>query len=922
MVSFFGLRFGDKKKKSDGKPAPGKPQPIDQDTLGEGQFFGQNINQKGAVNGSIRSVSRAGTPMQGGSGKPPYAHADTHNLAAASMHNLSTLRPGHRGSQTSLHLKLHASDVNLRTRFGTNNGSSTSLAAPAPGFGARFGANNASSPVLAAPGPGFGSRPGTPNRTKPWVNPLDVHFARSLPSGPPTPRSPLIGSPQLPPTPTTDNGETGSVFGEEADEMVDAVMASVKKREDEAKRAKERERELEKQRETARLEMERLERQKSTESNLSGRRPSAPQIQGELQQTGAEAPSLPDPLSRGDDARPGSRNGPTSPLRPSPLHQGPPATGPPTHCLPQPPGQSSPRYGPLGLAGEGPSGRAPRSVGTIPSGPGTGLGTRPHTAGSHIPRPPYADLLTNPHRAGSEGSKCEGPPQKVFKPYRPPPLQGTSPLGPLPDDVRSASPPLSTPGIEDHGSRASVLIRSASKEHRPAMFHPEPPRPAADGRNTPGPERQGLGPLLSSLTSPSTATSPSGSIRRLSLDDEPTEQLPRPIIRNVQAMGDTLTLSSYRQQSLSMKIEELEKTLVTVQQAHQGQTPQIQDANRSSTGSSVYSEGFKEEDEDDDGPILSIHPAPLRIPSPISIPPVSPMSPPAVASPTVNRPQSPLQGLPRRGPLPRRLGLEEYGVSSNKVTRGGTPTPGSRSGSTDNYSSHSSPPSRTNTPQLRHRNWRRDLGQPSPAPTVDTSSERFRPNNPVVDTGFNFDFGPSSGAGAPPTPDSTTWPLASPTIAEKGSSALPPPTSDPSTQTQPPKTEPSKFIRANVPPPLNLKFNFSLDAPSRDPSMCRPALWTPQPLPRSLTAPAPTTDGRPSTSAGPGGGKGGGGLAASPRLISQFPESVPRDDDDVAAFMGIGVARGPSIKVARRPGTAGGRPPASPMVDSFGTGFI
>jgi hypothetical protein len=58
-------------------------------------------------------------------------------------------------------------------------------------------------------------------------------------------------------------------------------------------------------------------------------------------------------------------------------------------------------------------------------------------------------------------------------------------------------------------------------------------------------------------------------------------------------------------------------------------------------------------------------------------------------------------------------------------------------------------------------------------------------------------------------------------------------------------------------------------------------------------------------------------------LISQFPESVPRDDD-AASFMGIGVARGPSIKVVtRRPGTAGGRPPPpSPMVDSFGTGFI
>jgi hypothetical protein len=67
---------------------------------------------------------------------------------------------------------------------------------------------------------------------------LDVHFVRSVPSGPPTPKSPLVDSIHLPPTPTTDAAETGSVFGEEADDMVDAVMASVKKREQEEREAK------------------------------------------------------------------------------------------------------------------------------------------------------------------------------------------------------------------------------------------------------------------------------------------------------------------------------------------------------------------------------------------------------------------------------------------------------------------------------------------------------------------------------------------------------------------------------------------------------------------------------------------------------------------------------------------------------------
>jgi hypothetical protein len=38
--------------------------------------------------------------------------------------------------------------------------------------------------------------------------------------------------------------------------------------------------------------------------------------------------------------------------------------------------------------------------------------------------------------------------------------------------------------------------------------------------------------------------------------------------------------------------------------------------------------------------------------------------------------------------------------------------------------------------------------------------------------------------------------------------------------------------------------------------------------------------------------------------------------------MGIGMARGPSIREARRPKTAGGRKSKAGMVDSFGTGFI
>ncbi|KAH6854814.1 hypothetical protein B0I37DRAFT_40230 [Chaetomium sp. MPI-CAGE-AT-0009] len=932
MVSFFGLKVGGKKKKPDEKPAQETQQGkrIDQNALGEGQFFGQNVNQRGVVNGSIRSVSRAGAPQPMRSASTPYANRGTHNMATASMADLTTSGPVRPGGQASVLLRPHASEANMRTqfgahngsspnlagptpsfgpRFGASNGSSISLAAPAPGFGARFGANNGSSTSLAGPGPGpgVGPRPGTANgRTKPWVNPLDVHFARDVPSGPSTPKSPYADSIQLPLTPTTDNGETGSVFGEEADDMVDAVIASVKKREQEEKDAKRREKELERRRETARLDMERLERQKSTESTVTARGASAPHSPLEPQQKPFEELALQGPVFRGDvGMRPGSRNGPAQ--APS-WCQGPPPTGPPTQCLPQPPGQGPPRQGPLGP------------------------GPRPNGCGPQQPRPkgPSPSPLAQAAPSRAQGPTAQDPPEKVFRPYRPPPLQGSGPLALMSESFKSSSSPHSGPSINGCRSQSPALRSPAVRnpppiEHHAAVFSAEPEAPGSR-RGTPGPERQGVVPLISSLTSPSTVASPTGSIRRLSIDDEPP--VARPVIQNVIAKRDTLTSNTPRQHSLSMRIEELEKTLLHAQQAHPMPTIPDSEDNRTSASSSLYSDGIKinDDDDDDDGPILSIQPAPLRImsppvpahtPNPAPVPDTT-TSPPAPIPAAIVRPQSPMRGPPRRGPLPRRPGLEEYGVPSNVVnSRGGTPTPGSRSGSTDNYSSHSSPPSRTNTPQLRNTNVRRDLSQPSPAPTVETL-ERARPN-PVVDTGFKFDFGPSPGVIGPPTPDSTTWSLASP--AGDVGSTLPPPTSDPS-QAQAKSESSAKFARSNVPAPLNLKFNFSPDAPSRDPTLASPGgMWTP-PI-RSSPAAGSTMDGRPSTSGGPGGpASGGGGLAASPSFLSKFPDLSSQGDDDPAAFMGIGMARGPSIREIRRPKTSGGRKPKMGTVDSFGTGFI
>jgi hypothetical protein len=57
-------------------------------------------------------------------------------------------------------------------------------------------------------------------------------------------------------------------------------------------------------------------------------------------------------------------------------------------------------------------------------------------------------------------------------------------------------------------------------------------------------------------------------------------------------------------------------------------------------------------------------------------------------------------------------------------------------------------------------------------------------------------------------------------------------------------------------------------------------------------------------------------LVPSPRLISQFPEPDAGENSNRSSWMGIGMARGPSIRV---PSSAGGR---RGIVDSFGTGFI
>ncbi|POR35770.1 Uncharacterized protein TPAR_04045, partial [Tolypocladium paradoxum] len=177
MVSFFGLRLGGDKKKSQ-KPQGKQPQKwdrIDQNTLGEGQFFGQQNFSRPQFPNASSSSSRPGTAGSSTAARrPPNWRAVFGNPGmASSMTDLAP--PSLAGSGGLRH---HASEANLRTNCA--GGSTTSLALPAALGGA-------------------GARPGTPSRPATskteWVNPLDVHFCKDTSgSRPGTPLGPAANA--------------------------------------------------------------------------------------------------------------------------------------------------------------------------------------------------------------------------------------------------------------------------------------------------------------------------------------------------------------------------------------------------------------------------------------------------------------------------------------------------------------------------------------------------------------------------------------------------------------------------------------------------------------------------------------------------------------------------------------------------------
>ncbi|KAK0656264.1 hypothetical protein B0T16DRAFT_398953 [Cercophora newfieldiana] len=884
MVSFFGLKFGDKKKKSESKNAGSK------------HLQGWEIIDRGLDTTTNKPNQRPDTALSQDF-RSPYGQRNLGhgNLAASSMLNLRSDH-GRKGSMSSLKFQAHASDANIRTRFAAHNGSSTSLAAPAPAFGSRFRAANGSSSSLAAPGPGFSSRLGAKNassislvlpapvarpstsaggsRGNEWGSPRDAHFLRSPVSGPPTPKSPL-GDMQLPLTPRSET-DNSSVFGEEADDMVENIMASVQE-----KIAKEKATAAEKRREMPRLGSEE-ERRRGSEA--------APAMKASPE---AHVPTSPGPVFRGNaDQRPSSRGGLRAPPGPvttaEPIFRGnfdnltrpgsrggvaidamgPPQHGPPTQQLPQPPSQAGHRRGSPANAHSAFLSRAPIRANS--SDPDAEL--RSNSNGNIRARRLNSDDETSGAQQSQSlalaGSRINTPVQE-FRSQSP---AGHSPVSraAAQQDFRPHSPIRSSAiprGLSATGSRS------------------QSPAPSILGLN--GYRRQGSGTSVQSpaFNEPTLRDLMAQSPEPMTYDERPgsrssdeggvIEQYARPVIQSVQARRDTLTLNSPRRVSLSMEIEELEKSLAHAQKSQQQSQQQSRekeqhdDSSRASMTSSFYSEEAEENTE----PVVTLQPAPLRSSPPLGNEVEQNMFP--------SRELSPMRGsfILRRGP--RRPTLDEYGATTSQRTATSRPYAPASGSISPAPRSAISPSPRSGTLQFHQPN--RTL---SPAPTLDPPPSRQRPTvSTVIDAGFKFDFGPN----IPPTPDSATWPLVSPCSPT-------PPTEEPVSQ------QDAGALQQKVPPPL--QFDFSPDGYSRD-----PALWTPPP-PRSTGQNPAMSSGRPSVLQGPALMPPGVG----PPSRSRTPvDGIGAEEAAAAAAaLGVGLARGPSMRAD----------PRRHRVDEFGTGFI
>ncbi|PNP79907.1 hypothetical protein FNYG_06604 [Fusarium nygamai] len=168
MVSFFGLKLGgDRKKSQDKKLASKQIQHLHRneesvsstpkDLRRQSNFSRPNLARPGTSSSHLDPPAQWKAPYMNGAG------------GASSMIDLGAPRAPGMGNP-----RFHSSDIMLNTRFG--NGSSTSLVAP----GAR---------------PGSPTRPGTAISTKEPENPFNIHFGKdSVSSIPPTPQDEPRGS--------------------------------------------------------------------------------------------------------------------------------------------------------------------------------------------------------------------------------------------------------------------------------------------------------------------------------------------------------------------------------------------------------------------------------------------------------------------------------------------------------------------------------------------------------------------------------------------------------------------------------------------------------------------------------------------------------------------------------------------------------
>lgn len=797
------------------------------------------------------------------------------------MYDLSNVGHFRQGSQTSL--KAVSSEANLRTNFA--NGSMTSLLAPG----------------------GYVSRPATSastSRTKPWVNPLDVHFQKPITA---PPKSPLANVEMGSSMGDKAAEARSSLFGANAEDVAQAIMVSVEQKEEELakkeresigrveKEREERERRQKQQEEIERLqrEQERLEVQRrKTQLEAEKQRAAVAaekQLEAEKQRAAVAAASAAVPVAVPAFDAP-TRGLPRLPGPPSPARaghgplRGPMNRGQLNHQSnsnwsgpPERPtfhGQAEIRPGSRNGAQHRPLDRPQyqgQAQGHQDFRPGSRAGQnerprfqgqpmdhRPGSRNGQYDRPGFQAQGQGhgqlDHRGGGSRNGHRGHTDRYV-------VQGQIDQRPgsRNGQQRQLPPDGQTSGPMQPRHMDSVAIRGPMPGPGPTRLRGPMPGPADDYNEglRPAPLTDGtdqaIDPHRQHEQNPfAPAALPSPPAHQMQSSHDHFGHLDgKPVIRNVQARRDTLTLNTPRRSSLAMTIEAFERSIMDAQRG----AGQPFDDNGSIHDSGSDASSHYSIDDRAESPTYPLPPSPHRRPSP-------------PYTTTDARSESPMT-RPMPGKGVQRPDPGEYGVVSVRTSpESKLPQGVTRRNGVDHSNSPVSPSppriiadtSMEPAPLFRVPKWSNNDPYDNPVYAGDFSQPRPVPTpNPKSDLSLNFT--------GPPTPDSThNWPLPSPMPA----SIAP------------------QLKRTNLPAPL--KFDFSPNGYSRDNS----GLYTP-PVQRMMPrSPAfLDEDPRPSTSHG----------------------------------LGIGIARGLSVRetrgvvgVERRPDFGLNAPTG--IADDFGTPLI